>query len=277
MTPNDLTATSAGAVPAGALDAALKAASAAGGLLREAHAQRGAWQIYSKSVGDVVTDVDRAAEALIVQELRTAFPDHAMLGEEGGLRQDADADAERTGYMWIVDPIDGTLNFAHGVPHYCVSIALACRDVPVCAVVYDPLRDEMYHATAGGGAWLAGQRLRTSDCTRLDQALVAAVFPKPGSALLDRFEPGLLRAMRRCAGVRRSGSMVLDLAWVAAGRLDGFWQWGMQPWDIAAGSLLVLEAGGNVAPIDSDSGLLHAGSLLACAEGLAGPLAAMCG
>ncbi|MDE2477807.1 MAG: inositol monophosphatase [Betaproteobacteria bacterium] len=264
------------AVPAQALDVARAAAGAAGALLREAQQRRGSWGVHAKGPADVVTDVDREAEALIVRELLAAFPGHAVLGEESGLQEGAHGGVHRPAHTWIVDPIDGTLNFAHGVPHYCVSIALAWHDVPVCAAVYDPVRDEMYHASAGGGAWLGDQRLRASDCARLDQALLAAVFPKPGSPLLERFEGSLLRAMRRCAGLRRSGSMVLDLAWVAAGRLDGFWQWGMQPWDIAAGSLLVLEAGGHVAPIDLAPGLLQAGSLLACASPLAGSLRALC-
>lgn len=264
------------ALPAGALQAGQRAARLAGDLLRREHARRGSWRVHAKGVGDVVTDVDREAEALIARELRAAFPHHAVLGEEGGLQGPADAPAPRDGHAWIVDPIDGTLNFAHGVPHFCVSIALAWRQRPVCAVVLDPLREEMYWATAGGGAWLDGQALRASECTRLDQALLAAVFPRPGSPLLARFEPTLSQALRDCAGVRRSGSMVLDLAWVAAGRLDGFWEWGMQPWDIAAGALLVQEAGGHVAAIDAAPDLLRADSLLACAPGLAAPLAAMC-
>lgn len=260
------------ALPTGALPAALSAARRAGRQLREALAQRGSWQVHSKGAGDVVTDVDRRAEACIRAELLRAFPQHAVLGEEGGL--DGDAAAE---YTWIVDPIDGTMNFAHGLPHFCVSIALARANEPVCAVAYDPMRDEMFHAALGEGAWLGEQRLRVSGCARLEQALLAAVFPKPDSKWLERFQPTLLRALRECAGLRRSGSMVLDLAWVAAGRLDGFWQWGMQPWDIAAGSLLVREAGGHVAPIDPAASLLQAHSLLACAPELREALAAMCG
>ena len=263
--------------PAGVLAVAQRAARGAGELLRDAQSRRGSWQVHAKGLGDVVTDIDREAEARIAAELRAAFPGHALLGEEGGLRARADgAPAAQDELVWIVDPIDGTLNFAHGLPHFCVSIALARAGQPVCAVAYDPMRDEMFHAELGAGAWLDGRRLQVSSCERLDQALLAAVFPKPGSNWLARFEPTLLRALHQCAGVRRSGSMVLDLAWVAAGRLDGFWQWGMQPWDIAAGALLVREAGGHVAPIDPAAGLLQASSLMACAPGLAAPLREMC-
>jgi myo-inositol-1(or 4)-monophosphatase len=260
------------ALPADALPAALRAARVAGRQLREALARPGSWQVHSKGAADVVTDVDHRAEACIRAELLRAFPAHAVLGEEGGLVGDAAAE-----YTWIVDPIDGTMNFAHGLPHFCVSIALARAGRPVCAVAYDPMRDEMFHAALGEGAWLGAQRLRVSGCARLEQALLAAVFPKPGSKWLERFQPTLLRALRECAGLRRSGSMVLDLAWVAAGRLDGFWQWGMQPWDIAAGALLVREAGGHVAPIDPATSLLQAHSLLACAPELREALARMCG
>lgn len=254
-----------------ALGVATRAARAAGELIRRAHGERGAWKVQSKGAGDVVTDVDRAAEACIRDMLLGAFPDHALLGEEGGLQGGS---AE---YTWIVDPIDGTMNFAHGLPHFCVSIALTRDEQAVCAVVHDPLRDELFHATAGAGAWLGAQRLRVSDCAALDQALLAAVFPKPGSPLLERFEPTLLRALRECAGVRRSGSMVLDLAYVAAGRLDGLWQWGMQPWDIAAGALLVREAGGCAQSIDGEQPLLRASSLLACGPALLPMLRTLCG
>ncbi len=262
----------AGALPAAALPAALRAARAAGAVVRQAFVAGDGWRVQSKGAGDLVTDVDREAEACIASELRKDFASHAILGEEGGLRPALGADD----YTWIVDPIDGTMNFAHGLPHFCVSIALSWRSQTLCAVVYDPLREEMFSAAAGRGAWLGSRRLRASSCQRLDQALLAAVFPKPGSPWLNRFTPTLLQALHDCAGVRRSGSMVLDLAYVASARLDGFWQWGMQPWDIAAGELLVREAGGHVEAIDPAPALLQADGLLACGPALADALGRLC-
>ncbi len=260
------------ALPATALPVAMRAARAAGAVVRQAFVARDGWTVQSKGAGDLVTDIDRQAEACIAAELRKDFASHAILGEEGGLQPAAGADD----YTWVVDPIDGTMNFAHGLPHFCVSIALSWRSQTLCAVVYDPLREEMFSAAAGRGAWLGSRRLRASSCQRLDQALLAAVFPKPGSPWLARFTPTLLQALHDCAGVRRSGSMVLDLAYVASARLDGFWQWGMQPWDIAAGELLVREAGGHVEAIDPAPALLQADGLLACGPALADALGRLC-
>ncbi len=247
----------------------LEAAREAAGLLLAAVRDRGSLAVEAKGRGDVVTDVDRRAEQAIIARLREAFPDHGFLGEEGG--------ASGTGeYRWIIDPIDGTLNFSRGYPHFCVSIALARGETPIAALVLDPVRDELFWALQGGGAWLNGAPLQVSGCTALEQALLGVVFPKPGSPLLARFLPGLERALAQAGGVRRSGSMVLDLAYVAAGRLDGFWEFGMQPWDIAAGALLVQEAGGWVAPLEGETRLLEAHSLYACTPALAPALRTLC-
>lgn len=222
-----------------------------------------------KGPGDVVTDVDRRAESLIIDRLHQAFPDHGFLGEESG-------DSGSGDYRWIIDPIDGTLNFSRGYPHFCISIALAYGDEPVTAVVLDPVRNELFSASANGGAWLNGSPLQVSNCTALEHALLGVVFPKPGSPLLAGFLPVMTRALNVAGGVRRSGSMVLDLAYVAAGRLDGFWELGMKPWDIAAGALLVREAGGWVASLDGEESLLNARSLLACTPGLREQLEMLC-
>lgn len=245
------------------------AAREAAGIVRDGFARFDGMRVETKGQGDVVTDVDRRAEQAIVARLRAAFPTHGFLAEESGA---SDGDT----YRWIIDPIDGTLNFAHGLPHFCISIALACDGEVILAIVLDPLRGELFHAEKGGGAWLGDARLQVSACASLEQALLGAVFPKPASPLLVRFSPTLARALAHAGGVRRSGSMVLDLAYVAAGRLDGFWEFGMQPWDIAAGSLLVKEAGGVVETIDGGSDLLVATSLLACAPPLAGALRSLC-
>lgn len=225
--------------------------------------------VEAKGRGDVVTEVDRQAERAIVARLRAAFPDHGILAEESGASGGGP-------YRWIIDPLDGSLNFAHGFPHFCISIALAHEDEVMAAIVPDPLRDELFRAEKGRGAWLDDTRLAVSACASLEQALLGTVFPKPVSPLLARFVPTLGRALWSAGGVRRSRSMALDLAYVAAGRLDGFWELGMQPWDIAAGALLVAEAGGLVAPLEGEASLLEARSLLASAPGIASALRASC-
>lgn len=251
------------------LDAAIAAAADAADIIRDAFRDLQKVDVHAKGRGDVVTGVDRAAEDAIVSRLRANFPDHAFLAEESGTSGSSD-------YRWVIDPLDGTLNFVHGFPHFCISIALALRGEIITAIVLDPLREELFWAEKESGAWLGETRLRVSACPGLEQALLATVFPKPGSDLLARFAPTLQRALEQAGGLRRSGSMVLDLAYVAAGRLDGFWEFGMQPWDVAAGALLVAEAGGWVEPLDGEPGLIEAHSLLACTPCLAGAMRALC-
>jgi len=237
------------------LNTAVKAARRAGAIINRASLELDKLQVARKGPGDYVTEVDHAAEAAIIDLLRRAYPEHGFLGEESG--QDARADAE---YQWIIDPLDGTTNFIHGHPIYAVSIALARRGQIEQAVIYDPSRNEMYTASRGSGAFLNERRMRVGVRTRHHDALLGARWSASAEAQLTR----RFRQMAgECAGVRRSGSAVLDLAYVAAGRLDGFCGVGLKPWDMAAASLLVLEAGGLIGDFDGEQGWLASGSVLA--------------
>jgi myo-inositol-1(or 4)-monophosphatase len=199
---------------------------------------------YSRGIGfelkgafDLVTEADRASEKLVVERLHTHFPTHTVLGEEGGLRD------KSSDYCWYVDPLDGTTNFAHGFPMFNVTLGLARGGELVAGVIYDPLRDEMFTAELGGGAYLNGRRISVSQVTGIEHALLATGFPSR-----KRHENVNVHFFHQVAmathGVRRGGSAAIDLAYVACGRLDGFWEFGLNPWDMAAGLLLVREAGG---------------------------------
>jgi myo-inositol-1(or 4)-monophosphatase len=220
------------------LELASSLARAAGEIQRERYATR--LEIRTKSAEvDLVTDVDKACEALIVSALEAERPQDAVLAEEGGGRSPSGAS-----WRWIVDPLDGTTNYAHGYPRFCVSIGVELEGVRTVGVVYDPLMDELYHAVAGRGAFLNGRRIRVSAETSLDRALLATGFAydrrKSERDNLDNFA-AFLKAAR---ALRRDGSAALDLCYVAAGRLDGFWEFKLAPWDVAAGYLIVEEAGG---------------------------------
>jgi len=196
-------------------------------------------EITYKRPSDIVTEADRRSEALIVEHLRNRFPKHAIVSEEGG-GQKTDSD-----YCWYVDPLDGTTNFAHGYPVFCVSIGLACRDEVVAGVVYDPMRDELFTAERGSGAYLNQQRIHVSTHDRLSESLVATGFPpfmRHHELNIDLY----YSFTKLTHGVRRAGSAALDLCSVAAGRFEGFWELKLNPWDKAAGSLMVTEAGGVV-------------------------------
>ncbi len=221
------------------INIAVQAARRAGEAILRASRHLSAVQVESKGRHDFVTDVDRRAEGLIVETIGRAYPDHAILAEEGG----ATGQHEVT---WIIDPLDGTTNFIHGFPHYAVSIAVRIQEQLAHGVIYDPLRDELFTASRGRGATLDGRRIRVTQCPRLEGALMGTGIPfKEGDQRGDYF--AMLQAMaQRSAGIRRAGSAALDLAYVAAGRLDGFWEFGLAPWDLAAGVLLIQEAGGYV-------------------------------
>ncbi len=189
---------------------------------------------------NLVTEVDRKAESAIIEALRQAFPDHQILAEEGG-----EGSRQKSPYKWIVDPLDGTTNFAHGFPAFCVSIGLEVDGRVELGVVYDPLRQELFEAEAGKGAFLNGERLRVSQAAALDRALLVTGFAydQEGRRMnLDHFSRFVLKAQ----GIRRTGSAAIDLCYVASGRVDGFWELKLYPWDVAAGSLIVAEAGGRV-------------------------------
>ena len=232
----------------------MEAACSAGKILRER--VDSIREIRHKGVVDIVTDVDLQSEHEISTALLQAFPSHTLLGEEGGARGGGD-----TRYRWIVDPLDGTTNYAHGFPFFCVSIGLEVEGEMALGVAYDPSLDELFVAEAGRGASVNGQPIRASSTTELSQALLATGFP------YDRAEfPRALRSFEalslRSQAVRRAGSAVLDLCYVACGRLDGYWEHHVRAWDVAAGSLIVVEAGGAVTATDGSAFSVDSGQVL---------------
>ncbi len=256
------------------LNMAVKAARRAGRIINRASLDLERVLVSRKQQNDFVTEVDRAAEEAIIDTLLTAYPDHSILAEESGLsagpRAPAGARAKDGGEdapsgaaleqtvraaenIWIIDPLDGTTNFIHGLPQYAVSIALMQRGAITNAVVYDPNRDELYTASKGRGAFLNDRRIRVSKRARIDESLIGTGFPYRRIDDLDRYLAILRRVMTRTAGVRRPGAAALDLAYVACGRYDGFFELGLSPWDVAGGSLLVTEAGGLVGDFSGES------------------------
>ncbi|MBE0412954.1 inositol monophosphatase family protein [Yoonia sp.] len=208
-------------------------------------------QVSTKGPGDFVSRADRQAEETIRDELMRARPSYGFLGEEG--REIAGEDPTR---RWIVDPLDGTTNFLHGLPHWAVSIALEHKGQIVAGVIYDPVKDEMFYAEKGGGAWLNESRLRVSGRHKMIESIFATGLPFAGRADLPDTIRDLARILPACAGVRRFGAAALDLAYVAAGRYEGFWERGLHAWDMAAGLLIVREAGGIVEPLNPDGDIM---------------------
>ncbi len=237
------------------LNAAVKAARRAGNLINRASLDLDQIKVGLKQRNDFVTEVDRAAEAAIIETLREVYPSHAILAEESG-------DSGGSEYQWVIDPLDGTTNFIHGFPQYAVSIALLHKGALTHAVVYDPNRNELFTASKGVGAFLNDRRIRVSRRVKLDEALIGTGFPYRMFEHADAYL-GIFKEMtQRCAGVRRPGAASLDLAWVAAGRLDGFWEFGLSPWDMAAGALLILEAGGLVSDLAGEGNYLSTGNIV---------------
>ncbi len=245
------------------LNTAIKAARRAGSIINRASLDLERLQVARKGPKDYVTEVDRAVEEAVIDILRTAYPDHAFLGEETGSHPAQNgASGDQAEYQWIIDPLDGTTNFIHGFPVYAVSIALAQRGQVTQAVIYDPARNEMFTASRGGGAFLNDRRMRVSGQTRFHDALISAhvAGSAGGEALVSsRFAS----IVSECASSRRLGATVLDLAYVASGRVDGFVGVKLKPWDLAAGSLLVLEAGGLIADFDGEQAWMQSGDVLA--------------
>jgi myo-inositol-1(or 4)-monophosphatase len=211
--------------------------------------------IGTKQRNDFVTEVDRLAEHEIIRVIHRAYPDHAILAEESGAQGDNE-------YEWVIDPLDGTTNFLHGFPQFAVSIALRHRGRLDQAVVYDPLRQELFTASRGSGATLNDRRIRVSRANGLTGSLLGTGFPFRQQQHLDAYLEMFRVLFPDAAGIRRAGAAALDLAYVAAGRLDGFWEIGLCPWDIAAGALLVLEAGGMVSDFDGGSDYLESGNVV---------------
>lgn len=243
------------------LNTAIKAARRAGTIINRASLDLERIQVARKGPSDYVTEVDQAVEAAIIDILRTAYPDHGFLAEESGEHFAPGREQDgRPEFQWIIDPLDGTTNFIHGFPFYAVSIALAHRGQVTQAVIYDTTRNELFTASRGGGAFLNDRRIRVSGQTRIYDALVGAHVPGSGSG---KVSPKFADALSECASVRRIGSTVLDLAYVACGRIDGFCGVNLKPWDLAAGSLLVLEAGGLVSDFEGEQTWMKSGSVLA--------------
>ncbi|MBI3284532.1 MAG: inositol monophosphatase [Burkholderiales bacterium] len=242
------------------LNTAVKAARRGATIINRASFDLDRVKVTEKQFNDFVTDVDRAAEAAIIEVLTTAYPDHAILAEESGASANLHDDNDN---VWIIDPLDGTTNYIHGFPQYCVSIALQQRGAITQAVIYDPTRNEMFTASKGGGAFLNDKRIRVTRCDKLADALIGTGFPARDLSGLDQYLDMFKVMTTKCQGLRRPGSAALDLAYVAMGRLDGFFEKGLAPWDIAAGALLISEAGGIIGDFSGESGYLHKGDILA--------------
>ncbi|MDR5750369.1 MULTISPECIES: inositol monophosphatase family protein [Caballeronia] len=239
------------------LNIAVKAARRAGQIINRASLDLDRVQVSKKQHNDFVTEVDKASEAAIIETLHTAYPDHSILAEESG------KDDRESEFQWIIDPLDGTTNFIHGFQYYCVSIALAHKGIVTQAVVYDPTRNDLFTASRGRGAYLNERRIRVGKLDRLADALIGTGFPFRDGAGLDAYARLFSEMTLSCAGLRRPGAAALDLANVAAGRLDGFFEQGIHAWDVAAGSLIVTEAGGLVGNYTGESNFLHENEIVA--------------
>ena len=238
------------------LNIAVKAARRAGAIINRAAQDLDALTVSTKRHNDFVTEVDHAAEQAVIEILQKAFPDHAILAEESGAQGKSD-------YVWIIDPLDGTTNFIHGFPQYCVSIGLQHKGTVTQAVIYDPGRNELYTATRGHGAYLNDRRIRVSKRSQLSDALIGTGFPSRDFKHLSEYVAVMRKVMAQTVGLRRAGAAALDLAYVATGRLDAFWEMDLSPWDMAAGSLLVQEAGGLVSDFDGEGHYLERGRIVA--------------
>ena len=241
------------------LTTAVKAARRAGNIINRGARDLDLLTVTVKGPKDFVSEVDREAERAIVETIHAAYPDHAILAEEGTGR-DKNLDAE---HVWIIDPLDGTTNFLHGFPQYCVSIAMAHRGVVTQGAIYDPVRNDLFTATRGRGAFLNDRRIRVSRRQHLRDCLIGTGFPFRDGSFLDTYLQMMRTMITHTAGLRRPGAAALDLAYVAAGSYDGFFEVGLNPWDVAAGSLLVLEAGGLIGDLAGEGDYLHGGQVIA--------------
>lgn len=238
------------------LNIAVRAARSAGRVITRNMHRVDTLTVESKQRNDFVSDVDRQAEAEIIQTLHKAYPDHAFFAEESGKQGNSE-------FVWIIDPLDGTTNFLHGFPQFAVSIALQVRGRLEHGVIYDPVADELFTASRGEGVSLNNRKLRVSKQKSLSGALLGTGFPYRNDQDLDIYLDTFRQFIAKTAGIRRPGAAALDLAYVAAGRLDGFWEMGLQPWDMAAGALMVREAGGLVGNLDGSDNWLEKGNIVA--------------
>ncbi len=240
------------------LNVALKAARRASQIIVRAMDRVDRLNVREKSRNELVSEIDRDAEGAIIDVLHQAYPDHGIIGEEGG---EVYSNADET---WIIDPLDGTTNFVHGIPHFAVSIAFRHRNRLEHGVVIDPVRNEEFTASRGDGAQLNNRRIRVGTRIKLEDALLLTGIPfKDVERNLPAYMAMLTDFTKTCRGIRRAGSAALDLAYVAAGRGDGFWEFGLKPWDIAAGALLVLEAGGLIADFAGEEKYMTSGNTVA--------------
>lgn len=251
-----------------ALNIAIKAARRAGQIINRASNDLDLLKVTSKQPNDFVTEVDKAAEASIIETLQEAYPGYGILAEESG-ETVAKGDSE---YQWIIDPLDGTTNFIHGMPQYAVSIALAKGGSLEQAVVFDPNRNELFTASKGGGAFLNERRIRVSRRNKLQDSLLGTGFPYRSFDKVDTYLAIFKELSQKTAGQRRPGAASLDLAYVACGRYDGFWEFGLSPWDMAAGALLISEAGGLVSDLRGEPNYLETGNLIAGTPKVFAPL-----
>ena len=213
-------------------------------------------RINKKSRNDFVTEVDHAAEQVIIETLQEIYPEHSILAEESGL---SEGDPNQ---QWIIDPLDGTTNFIHGFPHFCISIAFKLNGKIEHGLIYDPIRQELFSASRGQGARLNDKRIRVSNCNALEHALVGTGFPFKDKHHFDNYLQTFAAVFPKTTGMRRGGSSALDLAYVAAGRLDGFWELSLNPWDMAAGILIIQEAGGLVSDVQGDNKYMETGNIV---------------
>jgi myo-inositol-1(or 4)-monophosphatase len=251
------------------LNIALRAARNAGEVIARAVDQLDTLQIKEKNANDFVTEIDQAAEKEVIYHISKAHPDHAFLGEEGGLQGNINSD-----YQWVIDPLDGTTNFIHGIPHFAVSVACLYKGQLEHAVILDPIRREEFTASRGKGAQLNGRRMRVSPRKSLEGALIGTGIPfkSRSEPHIPAYTQSLEAVAKQTAGIRRAGAASLDLAYVAAGRLDAFWEIGLSQWDIAAGVLLIREAGGLLSDFSGGNNYMKSGHIVAgnpkCFKGL---------
>ncbi|WP_087022852.1 inositol-1-monophosphatase [Thaumasiovibrio subtropicus] len=239
------------------LNIAIRAARKAGNHIAKSLEKTDSIHVSSKGLNDLVTNIDKEAEAIIIETIKASYPDHCFAGEELGLAEGRDKECQ-----WIIDPLDGTANFVRGLPHYAVSIALKMRGRMEVACVYDPMRNELFTATRGQGAQLNSQRIRASQPRDLTGTIIATGFPFKAKQHSESYINILGSVFADCADVRRAGSAALDLCYVAAGRVDGFFEFGLKPWDIAAGDLIAREAGAIVTDFSGNTNYLASGNIV---------------
>jgi myo-inositol-1(or 4)-monophosphatase len=240
------------------LDSAVRAARKAGVVLLSGLNDKSSLNIDKKALNDFVTNIDTESERVIVSELKKDFPQYAILAEEG-----TNASQISDTHYWIIDPLDGTTNYMHHFPMFCVSIGLYHNEDALAGVVFDPLRNELFTAVKNNGAYLNGHKISVSPCKRMKDSLIGTGFPFRNFQIIDHYNRCFSRVLQNCQGIRRAGAATIDLAYVACGRLDAFWEHGLQPWDLAAAVLMITEAGGRVTDFTGNSNFLYGRTLVA--------------